>query len=172
MKIEGGEYSAATVDADAVVVGIGDDRKMAGPVAEVNQASDGLLNRLLEREEIVTTKFSVTQIFAPHGLNAGQLVVVGLGSDQQATDAGLAFARRVRRQSNCRANAERRWHSFWTSIPRGQASPAASLRRWAKIVIGRRRNFTRRIEFFGTRPHPKTWCADSKSVWALLARRT
>jgi leucyl aminopeptidase len=91
MKIETGDYSPATLEVDAIVAGVGEDRKLDESLAAINRGTDGLIERLLGQEEIATGKYSITPILAPRGIAARQLVVVGLGGERAGSDAGLAF---------------------------------------------------------------------------------
>ncbi|MEK6247306.1 MAG: leucyl aminopeptidase, partial [Planctomycetales bacterium] len=62
----------------------------AGAAAEVDQASEGLISRLLESDEIETDLLSVTPLLAAPGVAASQVVCVGLGP-RAKLDAGAAY---------------------------------------------------------------------------------
>jgi leucyl aminopeptidase len=76
--------------ADAVVVGLFTNEKLSGPPAEADRAADGLLTKLIERQEITGKKFELTALLAPPGIAAGQLLVVGLG-DREKFNSGVAY---------------------------------------------------------------------------------
>src|SRR6476660_2374273 len=91
MKITLCKTPLAQTAADAVVVGIFSDGKPTGRAAEeADRATDGLLSKLAERKEITGKKFELLPLFAPSGIAAGQLVIVGLGERNQF-DAGTAY---------------------------------------------------------------------------------
>ncbi|HZZ29708.1 MAG TPA: leucyl aminopeptidase [Pirellulales bacterium] len=85
----------AQTAADAVVLGIFANEKSSDPkatraVAEADKATNGLLSKLMEREEIAGKKFELTPLLAPPGIAAGQLLMIGLG-DREKFNAGIAF---------------------------------------------------------------------------------
>jgi len=71
--------SAPEVEADAVVVGIYLDEALSRSAAEIDEATGGVLKRLIDGGEIKADPLSVTTILAPAGIKATQLLVVGLG---------------------------------------------------------------------------------------------
>ncbi|MCC7085117.1 MAG: leucyl aminopeptidase [Pirellulales bacterium] len=75
---------------DAAVVGLFAGEQPAGPAAEADRATDGLLSKLIQRQEITGKKFELTPLLAPPGIATEQLLVVGLG-EQAKFDAGVAF---------------------------------------------------------------------------------
>ncbi len=85
----------AQTSADAVVVGLFAGEKNVKPVltglaADADRATDGLLSKLIERQEIAGKKYELTSLLAPPGIAAGQLLVVGLG-ERGKFDAGITF---------------------------------------------------------------------------------
>ncbi|HTQ37835.1 MAG TPA: leucyl aminopeptidase [Pirellulales bacterium] len=85
----------AQTAADAVVLGIfanekPSDGKAPPAVAAADKATDGLLSKLIEREEIAGKKFELTPLLAPPGIAAGQLLVVGLG-EREKFNPGVSF---------------------------------------------------------------------------------
>jgi leucyl aminopeptidase len=78
------------IAADAVVVGIHADSRPTGPAAEFDQASGGLVSRLIEAKEITGKKNEVITLLAPPGVKVGQVLVVGLGA-KDSFDRGVAF---------------------------------------------------------------------------------
>jgi leucyl aminopeptidase len=75
--------------AEALVVGIHAESPLAGPAAEFDQASGGLLTRLIESKEVSGKKGDVTTLLAPAGVKAGVVIVAGLGP-QESFDRGAA----------------------------------------------------------------------------------
>ncbi len=80
MKISATDAKVAAIDADAIVVAVDSDGALAKEAREVDQAADGLLTRLLEREEISGKLGDITTLLSPPGVRAGQVVIVGLGA--------------------------------------------------------------------------------------------
>ena len=78
------------LEADAVVVGIYAESSPAGPAAELDKATGGLLTRLIERKEVTGKKYEITTILGPAGIKAHTAVIVGLGT-KDTFDRGTAF---------------------------------------------------------------------------------
>lgn len=90
MRITTTNQQANELEADAIVVGIYEDQPLSGPAAAVNQATGGLLEKLIDAKEIDSKPMSVTTLLAPTGVKADQVVVVGIGSST-ANDTTLPF---------------------------------------------------------------------------------
>jgi leucyl aminopeptidase len=90
MQISPVASSAREVEADAVVVGIYQDEPLSHSAAEVDEATGGVVRRLVEAGEIKAEPLSVTAILAPAGIQATQLVVVGLGK-REGLNRQIAF---------------------------------------------------------------------------------
>ena len=90
MAVSATGESITRIGADAVVVGLYAESPLAGPAVEVDQATGGLLAKLFERKEISGKRGEVTSIFAPAGITASMVVVVGLGPKEQF-DRGNAY---------------------------------------------------------------------------------
>ncbi len=69
---------------DCLVVGIDSTWSESSEIAKIDVATNGLLRRLIESEEISTKPLKVTQIIEPVGLSVKVLVTVGLGSRDSA----------------------------------------------------------------------------------------
>ena len=67
---------------DCLIVGLGEDWATSAEIAKLDAATNGLLKRLIETEEISTKPLKVTQIVAPSGLPIKLLVTVGIGSHE------------------------------------------------------------------------------------------
>lgn len=78
------------VAADALVIGIHAEAPLAGPAAEFDRASGGLLARLIESKEISGKKGDVATLLAPPGVKAGLVAIVGLGP-KESLDRGAGF---------------------------------------------------------------------------------
>ncbi|HEY2882614.1 MAG TPA: leucyl aminopeptidase [Pirellulales bacterium] len=84
-----------TTAADAVVLGIFANEKLSdvkthAAALAVDKATDGLLSKLIERQEIAGKPYELTPLLAPPGITAGQLLVVGLG-EREKFNPGVAF---------------------------------------------------------------------------------
>lgn len=90
MKISRIDSPLATSSAEAIVIGLFAETPLAGPAAEADRATGGLISKLLERKEISGKRFELTPLLAPHGIAAGQLLVVGLG-ERSKFDPGTAY---------------------------------------------------------------------------------
>ena len=77
-----GDFVQSTCD--CLVVGIDSTWSESSEIAKIDVASNGLLRRLIESEEISTKPLKVTQIIEPAGLFVKMLVTVGLGSRDSA----------------------------------------------------------------------------------------
>ena len=95
MRVRKTNDSLAQASVDAVVVGAfaGErpgDRSALPALAQADQATGGLITKLIEREEISGKKLELTTLLSPPGLSAGQLLVVGLG-EREKFNCGIAF---------------------------------------------------------------------------------
>lgn len=77
------------IDADVIVIGVEKDQELEGAAADFDDATGGLLSKLIQRKEITGAANSVTTIHAPHGIKAPLVVVVGLGDDLD--DPSISF---------------------------------------------------------------------------------
>src|SRR3954454_22138815 len=82
--------SPAAIAADAVVIGLFADSPSTGPAEVVNQATSGLIARLIEAKELSGKKNETTTLLSPPGIKSPVLLVVGLGS-KESLDRGVAF---------------------------------------------------------------------------------
>jgi len=67
---------------DCLVVGLDTEWAKSEEIAKLNEATNGLLKRLIETEEISTKPLKMTQIVAPAGLPVKLLLIIGLGSNE------------------------------------------------------------------------------------------
>ena len=90
MNVSATSAPITQIEADAVVVGIFED-KQQGPAAEaVDTATGGQIARVLEAKEFSGKPFELLPLLAPAGVKARQVLVVGLG-DKAKFDAGMAY---------------------------------------------------------------------------------
>jgi leucyl aminopeptidase len=80
MEIQLIESAPEKTEADAIVVGLYQDAAPAGAAAIVDKATGGLLAKLIERKEISGKRNDIQTLFAPAGVAAGIVAVVGLGA--------------------------------------------------------------------------------------------
>jgi leucyl aminopeptidase len=78
------------VAADALVVFITEGGVSTGRAADIDKATGGLLTRLAGSGDITGKRYECVSLLAPTGLQAGQLLVVGLGKREEL-DAGTLF---------------------------------------------------------------------------------
>ena len=90
MKLSTTRNKLASLETDALVVGIHAKSAPTGPCAQVDQALGGAITRLVEIGEITGTINQVVPILAPSGVQAGQVIVVGLGPAGKL-DRGAAY---------------------------------------------------------------------------------
>jgi leucyl aminopeptidase len=92
MKISATNESAASIQADAVVVGCYAEGELPPAATVIDQATSGAITRLVEANEIAGKPGELTTILVPSGVAATQVVVVGLGErDKVKTRAHVAF---------------------------------------------------------------------------------
>jgi len=89
MKVSSSQEAAPQIMADALVIGIHSDASLSGNAAAVDEATGGAVARLIEGKEITGKANEVTPLLAPSGVQAGQVVVVGLGGAEKF-DVGAA----------------------------------------------------------------------------------
>lgn len=89
MRLTTTSDSAAAVKSDAVVVGCYAEGVLSVAATELNDAAGGVLRRLIEAKEITGKPNELTSIFAPHGVAATQVLVVGLGEKDKLDRAGV-----------------------------------------------------------------------------------
>ncbi len=90
MKISLTTDSVTQIAADAVVIGVCDNQQLQDAALQVDQASQGLLARLIEEREIDTTPYACTKIMHFPGMRSHRLVVVGLPPSAELS-AGVAY---------------------------------------------------------------------------------
>lgn len=79
MKVSATTASIASADSAAIVVGVFSDESPAGYAEELDQATDGLLTRLMEAEEFTGKPLQTLTLYAAQGLSTMCALLVGLG---------------------------------------------------------------------------------------------
>jgi leucyl aminopeptidase len=90
MDIQAIETGVLSTAADAVVVGLYADGTLNTAAGQIDQASGGLLQRLVKSEDIGSEAYEASLIPAVSGVAAGRVVVVSLGKRDEL-DRGAAF---------------------------------------------------------------------------------
>lgn len=83
MRIAPTNDAVTKVKADAVVVGLFAGERPTGAAGEVDQASGGLITRLIDAKEISGKAGEVLVLHAPQGIASPVLVIVGLGKQSE-----------------------------------------------------------------------------------------
>jgi leucyl aminopeptidase len=90
MELQSTSAPITQIEADAVIVGIFDDKQL-GPSAEaVNAATGGQIARLIEAKEFAGKRFELLALPAPAGMKARHVLVLGLG-EKAKFDGGMAY---------------------------------------------------------------------------------
>ncbi|MDA8563108.1 leucyl aminopeptidase [Mariniblastus sp.] len=87
MKIEPTNQSITEISADAIVVGIWNEQSLSGAAAELNRATNGALENLIESKLVSASSNTATTMLAPAGVKANVAVIVGLGKQDDFTPA-------------------------------------------------------------------------------------
>jgi leucyl aminopeptidase len=90
MQISSTDQSVLDVGADAVVVGVFADDGLSDAASQLDEASGGLLSRLIETKEITGKPFELATLWHVTGVEAPQVLVVGLGKKADF-DRGMAL---------------------------------------------------------------------------------
>ncbi len=90
MKVLSTPTPITQLDADAVVVGVFDDKEFGPSTTAVNQTINGQIDRLIENKDFSGKPYEVVSLMAPAGITARQVLILGLG-DRSKFDAGMAF---------------------------------------------------------------------------------
>jgi leucyl aminopeptidase len=86
------DQPVATMEADAIVIGIHQDTDLSGAAAEADAASGGQLASLIAAEEVSAKLAALTSWLSPAGLASPHVVVVGLGDAEQLDARGVSMA--------------------------------------------------------------------------------
>ena len=90
MRIEQALGNPVEFDCDGLVLGLGNEWQTSRHFTAIDNAMNGVLNKLIEAEELSTKPSKVTSFLLPMGLRAKQLIIVGLGA-LDARDAGVGY---------------------------------------------------------------------------------
>ena len=125
MKILATDATPAQIEADAIVVGVFDDGSL-GPIStEIDDATDGLITQLIELGEVSGHTGDITRLYAPTGLEAEQLVTVGLGELNHFNQATVVKAAGAAAKSL--ANRQRKQVAFCLDGPWNVALKASAI---------------------------------------------
>ncbi|MDZ4851463.1 MAG: leucyl aminopeptidase [Pirellulaceae bacterium] len=90
MKIVQAHGNLVSYDCDGLVLGLGSEWETSSQLAAIDSALGGTLRKLVESEELSTKPMKVTSLLSPTGIQARQLVIVGLGNNE-TRDAGIGY---------------------------------------------------------------------------------
>ena len=82
-----GSTAPESVDSACIVVGVYEHGVLSGAAERVDRATDGLLKQQLESGDISGKAGSASALFAPSGVSARRLLVVGLGAQKSLDGA-------------------------------------------------------------------------------------
>ena len=77
-----GTTAPESVDSACIVVGVYEHGVLSGAAERVDHATDGLIRRQLESGDITGKAGSTSALFAPSGISARRVLVVGLGAQK------------------------------------------------------------------------------------------
>lgn len=92
MKLSTTEANVADIQCDAIVVGIHADGILGPTLGQIDGSAGSIVAELVDRKEITGKLAEITRLFAPAGLAARQLLIVGLG---ERDEFGQAAANRT-----------------------------------------------------------------------------
>jgi leucyl aminopeptidase len=100
MNVQATTTVVTELESDAMVAGIFTDGILGSNLADLNAAVGGAVTRLVERRDITGKAAEVVRVLSPSGLQAGELVIVGLGDraafgQAQALQAAGAAAKQL-----------------------------------------------------------------------------
>ncbi|TAL96478.1 MAG: leucyl aminopeptidase [Rhodanobacter sp.] len=81
-----GTHAPESVDSACIVVGVYEQGVLSGAAERVDRATDGLIKRQLESGDITGKAGSTSVLFAPSGVSAKRVLVVGLGTQKSFGD--------------------------------------------------------------------------------------
>lgn len=90
MPIHAINTRAAQTEADVVVVSLFENSPPEGPAAAIDEATGGLISKLLESSEIRGKRYEVTLLYSPPNVRAGVVAVLGLGKREELAP-GVAY---------------------------------------------------------------------------------
>jgi len=90
MTVQAIQESVSNLPADTVVVGVYADEPLSGVADELNRATHGVLGRLQESKDVTGKRGELITLYAPAGVRARQVTLIGLGQ-RSALDRSGAF---------------------------------------------------------------------------------
>ena len=90
MRLIPAKTNITEIEADALILGLYEGTPLSAHAAVFDQATDGLLSRLIEAQEITRDRYELTSLLAVGGVRAQHVLLVGLGP-REGVDQGVAF---------------------------------------------------------------------------------
>lgn len=126
MKIDTLASSVSETDADALVVPLFAGQPLDGAAAELDRATEGLVQRLLDTGEFRAKSYETLALHAPAGVRAPLVLLVGLGK-REAWNQGVAH-RAASAAARSLASRRRRSVAFFFDVGgKGQHHAAAGI---------------------------------------------
>ncbi len=75
---------------DALVIGIHKNLQLSGQLADIDRATDGMIQRLIDQEEVTGKRGDLVELLDPRNLKASRLLLVGL-DEADSLDQKTAF---------------------------------------------------------------------------------
>ncbi len=125
MKILATDATPAQIEADAIVAGVFDGGSLGPITAELDEATNGVITRLIELGEVSGHTGDITRLYAPAGVEAEQLVLVGLGELNHFNQATVVKA--VGAAAKSLANRQRKGIAFCLDGPWNVALTASAI---------------------------------------------
>ena len=87
MKLSLNDSAANAIKTECVVIGLSRDGDMGPSASAINQASEGMLGRLVESGDVATGLGKVTLLQSLPGVAAQRVIVVGFGKAEELDSA-------------------------------------------------------------------------------------
>ena len=125
MQVSKIEASVLRAEVDAVVVGLFADGELSPAAAEVDQASGGLVSRLVRSKEMTGKAYELLTLWGVTGVTAPLVLLVGLGK-RAAFDRGMALRTAAAAARQLAANRRSRV-AFYLSAGEDEAFVASGI---------------------------------------------
>jgi len=107
MNIQTTTQSATEIEADVVAIGIWENESLDGAAKDIDDASGGVLSKMIELEEVSAARFTTSVLHGPSGVKAPIVLVVGLGKKE---DVDETFSYRIGGVVSKAAGSKQRKH--------------------------------------------------------------
>ena len=87
MKFSQNANTAEQITAECLLIGIMEEEALSGTAQRIDQASGGLLSRLIERGDISAKAKSTTTLHDVAGVSAPRLIITGFGKQTDLSSA-------------------------------------------------------------------------------------